>query len=381
MTAYQSIIPIANQILQKHELCNNCLGRLFSKRLHLSSNKQLGKKLKKNSIYVKKCYICKNLFDNLDHFLKLMLDSSSAYSFSTFSVGAVLKPSIADRDDYIRSKYQFKGIDSVKTDLTKELGKSFHRKTKKNLDFLDPDLTFTLNIKDESCHLRSKSLIISGRYTKTIRDMPQKQKSCVNCSGKGCRICQFHGISEFDSVEGFISQFLFKKLGGTTAKFTWVGGEDKSSLVLGAGRPFFAKLKNPIKRDLKLTSVKSDSIKITNLKIIPESPRKSLKFNSSLKIKISSESEFDSKHLRKLQDLTTFPTIVYEKSGKRSEKNIFFIKYAKSSKNNITLFIKAEGGLPIKRFVASDEVSPGVSQVLNMPCKCEHFDFLEIEVQ
>jgi len=33
-----------------------------------------------------------------------MIDSSLNYSFSTFSVGAMIKPSIADRDDYIRSK-------------------------------------------------------------------------------------------------------------------------------------------------------------------------------------------------------------------------------------------------------------------------------------
>ena len=69
MSAYQKIIPIANQILKKHELCDNCLGRLFSKKLHLSSNKLLGKKLKKN-ITSTKCYICKNLFENLNHFLK-----------------------------------------------------------------------------------------------------------------------------------------------------------------------------------------------------------------------------------------------------------------------------------------------------------------------
>ncbi len=117
MSDYQKIIPIANQILKKYELCDNCLVRLFSKQLHLSSNKLLGKKLKKNLNSTQKCYICKNLFDNLNHFLKLMLDFSSDYSFSTFSVGAMIKPSIIDRDDYIRSKYKLKGIDSVMTDI------------------------------------------------------------------------------------------------------------------------------------------------------------------------------------------------------------------------------------------------------------------------
>ncbi|MCH9041804.1 MAG: tRNA pseudouridine(54/55) synthase Pus10 [Nitrosopumilus sp.] len=381
MSDYQKIIPIANQIIKKYELCNNCLGRLFSKQLHLSSNKLLGKKLRKNINYIQKCYICKNLFENLNHFLKLMLDTSSTYSFSSFSVGAMIKPSIVDRDDYIRSKYKLKGIDSVKTDISKELRKLFSRKTKKTIDFLDPDVTFTINLKDESCQLRSKSIFLSGRYIKILRGISQKQKSCENCSGKGCRTCNFHGISEFDSVEGIISQFLFKKFGGSTAKFTWIGGEDKSSLVLGTGRPFFVKIKNPLKRNLKLANLTFDFLKITNLKIIPKSPKNPLKFNSSIELKISTEDEIDSKNLKKLKDLQKHPIVVYEKSGKRSEKKIFVVKYKKNSSNTFTLFIIAEGGFPVKRFVNSDDVSPGISQILNTSCKCQEFDFLDIKVK
>ena len=381
MSDYQKITTLVNQILKKYELCDNCLGRLFSKQLHLSSNKLLGKRLQKNHESTRTCYICKNLFDNLNHFLKLMLDSSSNYSFSTFSVGALIKPSIVDRDDCIRSKYKLRGIDSVKTDITRELGKLFSKKTKKIVDFLDPDITFTVNLKDESCQLRSKSITLSGRYIKTLRNIPQKQKSCINCSGKGCRICNFHGISEFDSVEGLISQFLFEKLGGTTTKFTWIGGEDKSSLVLGTGRPFFVKIQNPLKRNLKSKSVIFDFLKITNLKIVNESPKKPLKFKSSIEIKISTESEINSKNLKKLKNLQKTPIVVYEKSGKRYEKSIFSVKYSKKSQNHFILFIKTQGGLPIKRFVASDDVSPGVSQILNTQCKCQEFDFYDIEVE
>jgi len=381
MSDYQKISSIANQILKKYELCDNCLGRLFSKQLHLSSNKLLGKKLKKNLNSSQKCYICKNLFDHLNHFLKLMLDASSNYSFSSFSVGAMIKPSVIDRDDYIRSKYKLKGIDSIKTDITRELGKSFSRKTKKTIDFLDPNLTFTVNLKDESCQLRSKSITLSGRYVKILREITQKQKPCANCSGKGCRICNFHGISKFDSIEGLISKFLFEKLGGTTAKFTWIGGEDKSSLVLGSGRPFFVKIQNPLKRNLKSASVKSNFLKINNLKIVHESPKKPLKFNSSIELKISTDDEIDSKNLKKLKDLHKHPIVVYEKSGKRSEKTIFSVKYKKNSKNAFTMFVKAEGGLPIKRFVDGDDVSPGISQILNTSCKCQEFDFLDIEVE
>jgi tRNA pseudouridine synthase 10 len=381
MSNYIQIVSIADKIIKKYDLCDHCLGRLFSKRLHLSSNKLLGKKLNKNSNSSQKCYICKNLFDNLDHFVKLMLNASHNYSFKSFSVGAMIKPSIVDRDDFIRSEFKLKGIDSIKTDITKELGKLFSRKVKKIIDPLNPDVTFTVNLKDESCELRSKSITLSGRYVKSQRGFPQKQKSCDNCSGKGCRICDFHGITEFDSVEGVISKLIFKKFGGTTTKFTWIGGEDKSSLVLGTGRPFFVKIQNPFKRNVKLPDVIIDSIKLHNLKLVYESPKKSLKFNSTITVKISTESKINSTNLKKLKVLTTNPVVVYEKSGKRSEKKVFQVKYKKNSENLFTLSIKAEGGLPIKRFVIGDDIKPGISQILDISCVSEEFDFLDVEVQ
>ena len=380
MSDYKKITATANNILSKHDLCDHCLGRLFSKQLRLSSNKLLGKKLNKKSKSTKNCYICKNLFDNLNHFLKLMLDVSRDYSYSTFSVGAIIKPSIVDRDDSIRSKYKLKGIDSIKTDITRELGRSFSKKTKKTIDSLDPDLTFTINLKDTTCAVRSKSITLSGRYLKTMRGLPQKQSSCDNCSGKGCRVCNFHGISQFDSVEGIISQFLFEKFGGTTAKFTWIGGEDKSSLVLGSGRPFFVKIQNPLRRSIKSKSKKFDSLQIRNLKIISESPKKPLKFNSTIEAKIVTKDKIKSEHLKKLKQLKNNPVVVYEKSGKRSEKKISSVKYKKNSQNILSLVIKAESGLPIKRFVDGNDVSPGISQILQTPCKCKEFDFLEITV-
>ena len=380
MSEYQKIIPVSNKILKNHELCDHCLGRLFSKRLKLTSNKLLGKKLKKNFKLTQKCFICKNLFDNLNYFLKIMIDSASNYSYNTFSVGVTIKPSIIDRDDFIRSQYKLMGIDSIKSDIVKELGKSFSKTTKKNIDSLDPEIAFTINFKDESCTLRSKSIILSGRYVKTLRGIVQKQKSCLNCNGKGCRTCLFHGISEFDSVEGIISKFLFKKFGGTTAKFTWIGGEDISSLVLGDGRPFFVKIKNPNNRKPKLTSINLDSLKLTNLKIVDKFPKKPVKFISSLEIKISSKNILDSKYLQKLKHLVYTPVVVYDKSGKRFEKQIFSVKYKKHSLHNFSLFLKAEGGLPIRRFIEGGDVVPEVSKLLNCECVCDQFDFHKIEI-
>ena len=378
MSNYSEITSIANSILKKYDLCDQCLGRLFSKQLHLSSNKFLGKKLKKNYTSKGKCYVCKDLFSNLDYFLKLMLDLSSNYEFQTYGVGIIIKPSIVDRDDFIRSKYKLKGIDSIKTDIAKELIKLFTKKTQKTLDSFDPEITFTVNLKDESCQLHSKSITIFGKYIKSERGYAQKQTSCDNCSGTGCRVCDFHGISEFESIEGIISKLIFKKFGGTTTKFTWIGGEDKSSLVLGNGRPFFVKIKNPSKRKSKLSDEKFDSVSVFNLKLVDTFPKKPLNFYSRIKIKISTELQINSKKLQKLKDLTTCPIVIYEKSGKRYEKKIFDVKYKKNSKSVFTMTIIAEGGLPIKRFIVGDNVLPNISTLFDTSCVIQEFDFLDI---
>lgn len=380
MVSIQNILPIAKKVCNDYDLCDSCLGRLFTKQLNLQSSRILGKKIKlKLNFTSKKCFICKDLLDNLDPYVQLMLEKSTEFNFKTFSIGVILKPSIIDRDDYIRSKYKFKGIDSVKNDITKILAKKFSRQTKQKLDTLNSDITLTINTKNSFCDIRSKSLFFTAKYKKHTRGIPQKQKSCSNCTGKGCRSCDFHGIDDYESIEGYFSRFLFDKIGGTTAKFTWIGGEDKSSLVLGSGRKFFTKLQNPKKRNRQLPKkLKLNSVVFLGIQKIPEIPKHPLKFHSIIELEVNSKNKLSTIALKKLKKLVKNTVVVYEKSGKRSEKTIFSLKYEKISEKSLKLIIDAEGGLPVKRFVTGDNVNPNISVILDNPCKCKNFDFLDV---
>ena len=97
-------------------------------------------------------------------------------------------------------------------------------------------------------------------------------------------------------------------------------------------------------------------------------------------MRISTESAIEIKNMKKLNDLIKSPVVVYDVSGKRSEKKISSVKYKKTSQNEFSLFLKADGGLPIKRFVNGDNVSHGVSSIIDNSCKCLEFDFLEIQI-
>ncbi len=382
MSKLNEVIPKANHILKKFYLCDYCLGRFFSKNIKSSSYRILGKKIKQEvKLPAQKCYICKNLFENLSQYVDLMLESSYHHDFSTFVVGVKIKPSLIDCDDFVRSKFKLQGVDSIKTGITREISKSFAKKTKKEIDFLNPDITFTLNFKEKFCQIRSKQVSIQGRYNKLKRGFSQKKKSCENCLGKGCRKCNFHGFYEHESVEAKISNFLLSRFGGTVAKFTWIGGEDKSSLVLGLGRPFFVRIQNPIKRKSKFSkNIKLDSLKIKNCKIINEVPKKPLPFISTIKMNINSENKVESESLKQLKILLKKPVVIYENNGKRSEKKILNSHFKKNSKKRFTLVIDVEGGFPIKRFVKGDNVVPGISQTIGTKCTCDEFDFLEVKI-
>ena len=84
-TKFSTVLELAKKILSEYDLCDNCLGRLFSKQLHLKSNKLLGKKIH-NKLKIKnnKCHICKNIFDIIPSYVIKMQEASSEYIFKSF---------------------------------------------------------------------------------------------------------------------------------------------------------------------------------------------------------------------------------------------------------------------------------------------------------
>jgi tRNA pseudouridine synthase 10 len=379
---FANILETSQNILGEYDLCDHCLGRLFAKKLGLASNKLLGRKihkiLKKKTV---RCHICKNVFDNMHTYLAKMLESSSGYEFKTFLVGATLKPSVLDRDDHIRSRFKLRGIDGIKTSITHELARQFSKKTKRRSQQLDPELTITVDFRTESCCVYSRPVYVFGRYVKEIRGIPQKQKPCENCLGRGCVTCGHHGMTEYDSVEGMLCRYLFERFGAPQAKITWVGGEDSMSLVLGAGRPFFARIANPKKRNPRLPKIiKADKITIRSLRTIPKIPSTPVSFVSKVDLLISTENPIRQEDIEKLGQLQKSTIAIYENSGKRVEKSIHSVRFKIDSENSFRLFLKIDGGVPLKRLVSGENVFPNVSDLISNKSKCEMFDFEEVRI-
>ena len=378
---YDKITLLSKSILKKYDLCDDCLGRFFISSTNLSSGRILGNKIRKsvNSRVVTKCYICKNLFSNMAHYVKTIHNASTEYEFSTFVVGAILKQSIIERDDKLRSRFHLRGVDGIKTAVTKELGIKFARKTKTSIDHLLPDITFTINFRSGQCNVKARSIFLYGRYSKGKRGLPQKEESCQDCKGKGCIFCNNHGIVSFDSIEGKIAQFLYEKFETDQVKFTWIGGEDRASLVVGNGRPFFVKLLSPKKRNVRLAKKSHlGEIMILGLRKIDHIPDGSTHFKSKVEILVATKNKISSKKLKKLKKLVAIPIEITDSNNKQHEKTIHRLNYKKNSSQSFTIEIEADGGIPVKRFVEGSKIIPNISSLLGTQCSCEKFDINQI---
>ena len=377
------VVEDTREILQEHPLCDHCIGRMFAGKLKVLSHKRLGLKIRKKlkQKQPKSCYICKGLMSELDIHLKKILDLSKEYEFSTFLIGAILQPSIHDRDDLLRSKFKLRGITSIKSDVTREMGKWFSRKTQTKVDYQNPDVVFTIDFKKDQCEIKPKAVLLQGRYIKNIRGLPQKQKPCEHCEGKGCFVCDFHGIKEFNSVEGKIVKFLIEKFGVQQAKITWIGSEDESSLVLGNGRPFFSKLVNPHRRNITFfKNIDLEGISIHNLHAITKIPSDPVKFRTVVVLEVETESELEPDMLKELKKLKEQSITLYDNSGHKYKKRIYSIKFKKKSNKSFMVQMESDGGIPIKRFVAGHEIEPSLSSMLEINSKCKSFDFHKITV-
>jgi tRNA pseudouridine synthase 10 len=313
-------------LLKQFRLCKHCLAR------HISTGKPS-----------RPCYICQGLMDNLGAIANSILAEVKGFEFDTFLIGATLSTQLYERED----------------------------------------ITITLTIdKDNNVNVIviSRPLAFAGVYIKKSRGLPQKQDKCASCGGKGCNSCNYSGLSGYNSVEGIIANELVQITKGQTPKFTWIGSEDQSSLVLGSGRPFYVRVFNPKKRKLKNKTIKGNGIKAI-LNMINCIPVIQPRFTVKTKIHIRCENALTKKILKKLNSLSG-SKVTFENKSKMGIKSIHSVRVRQLDSNQFTLTIVADGGLMIKQLVGGEEyMKPNISEILGMKCECLMFDILDVQLQ
>ena len=147
---------------------------------------------------------------------------------------------------------------------------------------------------------------------------------------------------------------------------------------MGNGRPFFAKLLSPKKRNVRLAKKSNlDEIIIHALRKIDHIPNGSIRFKSKINMLVSAKNAISSNKLKRLKQLVTVPIEIND-SNKQHKRSIHKLKYKKNSLRSFTVEIEADGGIPIKRFVDGFGIIPNISSVLGTQCSCEKFDINQI---
>jgi len=353
-------------LLKRYRLCNRCLER------HTSGGKSS-----------KPCYICRGLMDNLGAIANSIMAAVKCFEFDTFLIGATLPTPLYEREDAIRARLKIRGRESIKHYLTRELGIRLAKQAQKEVEYGKPDIIITLTVDKENnveVTVVSRPLVFAGVYIKKSRGLPQKQGKCVNCGGKGCSSCNYSGLSGYYSVEGIISQEMMRITKGQTPKFSWVGSEDPSSLVLGTGRPFYMRILNPKKRKIKNKTIKRDGIEAT-LNLIKNVPVVQPHLIVKCKIHIECENVLTKKILKKINSLSG-SVVSFENKSKKSVKSIYSVRVRQVDSNHFTLIIVADGGLMIKQLVGGEEyMKPNISEILGSKCECDMFDIMDIQLQ
>jgi len=319
--------------------------------------------------------------DDLDLIIDKVILVVKDYEFDTFLFGANLARQIYEREDAMRAHLKIRGRESIKNQLTKELGLRLAKMIRRNTEYMKPDITICLTVDKENnvdVTTKSRPVVLNGRYTKKLRGMRQKQIKCPYCQGKGCGFCAYSGLSGYDSVEGVIAKGLMAKIKGETPKFSWLGSEDQNSLVLGSGRPFSVRIYNPKKRNLAKIMVKDKGV-TARMALSEDVQDQQARFIVKTKIRVKCEIAIAEQDLRKLNSLAG-EAVNFENKSKMATKKIYSIRARKIDDSEFTFMMVADGGLMIKQFVGGEEyMKPNISDILNAKCECVMFDVLDVK--
>jgi tRNA pseudouridine synthase 10 len=306
---------------------------------------------------------------------------SDGYEFRTFQIGVSLPSSYVEREDNIRSRLRVKGRNSIKNQFLSNLREMFKHALNKEMDYTSPDLRIDLVINEDNeffFDIIPTSIVLTCRYLKKRRGIPQKQtvlpiiKSQLLEDDSHCE--------QSTSLEEVVSEYLKQITSGVKVKFSWIGGEDKESLVLGKGRPFFAEIIKPKRRIITEhnISLKEKGIELFVLSASKNLPQYPMKFVSMTRISILAERLVCSKELNCLPSLSG-RTIWFRNKKRIISRDVHSVKVVNIHGKNFELEIIAEGGLHIKQFVGGKEYcEPNISTILGVKCECISFDIIDV---
>ncbi|MCZ7402048.1 MAG: tRNA pseudouridine(54/55) synthase Pus10 [Candidatus Methanoperedens sp.] len=410
-----TIIDITRKILHEGAICDHCLGRQFAKLSTGLSNDQRGAALKlvssmnagaekdkelqdllTRSSGEIKCWVCNNLFLDIDAWVKKSVEALSDYEYSNFLVGTKVTGLLAENEEILWAESGTTFAEPLKTELNREVGKRIERITGKRANLKKPQVVALLDLENNDVEVQINSLYIYGRYRKLIRGIPQTRWPCRECGGEGCERCDNTGKMYPESVDELIKPHLLAAAQCDDTAFHGAGREDIDALMLGDGRPFVVEAKRPHKRSLDLSALEAEinrgaegKIEVLGLKFVESETveqLKSMKVDKVYRMKITHNTTEEklksslnviSKTLIKQNTPTR---VLHRRADLERIRKVHSADLESYNENTAILVINCEGGLYVKELVSGDggRTIPSVASLIGSEAKVIELEVIKV---
>jgi tRNA pseudouridine synthase 10 len=327
------------------------------------------------------CFVCQGLMSKVQSIAVTAAKKVKPYEFGTFSVGVLMPEGIQEREDELRSDLKMKGNETIKTQAAKMIAAEVGAKLRKKVERLRPDLTLLVSLGDGEVSISSRPVFYYARYTKPS-GVSQRQEFCSHCSGAGCKKCKQTGFDQKPSVESQVRRKLEGFAGNKKMTFTWLGREDRDSRVYPPGRPFLAEVKNPVRRSVPrkfAARFRGGQVAVSNGRVLASKPVKLPTFRFRTSITAVAKTKVPPESLAELRSSFRKTEVRFERPHDRPTSKMVYRAEAQAKGKTLMIDAELDGGLPVKRFVSGELVSPSVSEVLKTEVRCRTFDICEVK--
>ena len=399
------------KILEKGYFCDSCLGRFYYGLLAGYSNKEKGKlirillammidgksidysnidssnfsgfKFKVNKDFhpevKKKCFLCNDLFDNLDNYSKKAAKKLNL-EFNNFSVGSIIPAEVLNKEEKLWEIIGIEFVESIKFDLNRELRKKISEIVKKPINFENPDVVILFDFDKEEVEININPLFILGYYKKLQRGIPQSK---WGTPGK-----------YKTSVQEIVAKPLMKVTKGNNNAFHGYGREDVDARCLD-WRPFVIEVIKPKIRNFNLKKIeksinKNKKVSIKLLKVTDKFTVRRIKSemgDKTYRMIVKFNKPVEKKELKKLKSLIgpisqrTPMRVAHRRADLVRRRLVKELKYKQIDKKTIILTVKGSAGLYVKELVHGDEgrTKPSLAELLNVKAVPKSLDVIKIE--
>jgi tRNA pseudouridine synthase 10 len=357
-----------SQALQRFRLCGVCLDRQGVKvpQLELTSPKE--------------CFICRGLTAELEPVTRVLAKKIHGHEFHDFSVGLTLPEGVQEREDELRAEWKIKGRETIKAQMSRNIANALSKRSRRNVNKLRPELLILVDLSSNDTKFLSRPLFVYGKYTKPS-GLPQHTRRCSACGGRGCQTCNFTGLDSAPSVESILQKKLGRILGSENVRISWLGSEDAESRVYPPGRPFVAEAKSPTKRKVPRgfgARTGSGRLEVTGLKLLAGKPSRLPSFKFRTLAFVDSTTKFMPDDLKSLSKEFRNTTVEFRRPGESPVLRTVYRVKARLVRGALQADIELDGGLPVKRLVSGESVSPSFTEVLKTEVRCRKFDIYRV---